>query len=276
MLSVLAYHLFPSAAIGGYLGVDVFFVISGFLITTLLIGEHAKAGGISVPRFWLRRARRLLPALALVVLAGGTAAAFIGGDVLVRLGSQVVGAATFSSNWVYIAQGSSYFDEATPELFRTFWSLAVEEQFYLVWPGLLLLLLLLRWQWARVAVVVLAAAASAVAMAVLFTPPGDPTRVYYGTDTHSFGLAIGAALALLMSARMPGRPLTRALAPLGALAVGVLVVLVLVMPADDPFVTRGGLALAALLTAVAFALGWHLWVGDAHLNAAEEGYLWYG
>ncbi|MDP3209095.1 MAG: acyltransferase, partial [Rhodoglobus sp.] len=253
VIAVLAYHFFPVAAVGGYLGVDVFFVISGFLITTLLLGEYTKSGRISMPRFWLRRARRLLPALALVVLACGAAAAIIGGDVIVRLGSQVLGAATFSSNWVYIAQGASYFDDTTPQLFRTFWSLAVEEQFYLLWPGLLLLVLLLRWRSARVVVVVLAAAASAIAMALLFEPPGDATRVYYGTDTHSFGLTLGAALALLLNARMPGRILTRILAPLGALAVGALVVLVLAMPADDAFVTRGGLVLSALLTVLAIA-----------------------
>ncbi len=253
VLSVLAYHLLPDAAIGGYLGVDVFFVISGFLITTLLIAEHTKAGGISVPRFWLRRARRLLPALALVVLFCGAVAGLLGGDVTVKLGSQVLGAATFSSNWVYIAQGSSYFTDATPELFRTFWSLAVEEQFYLFWPGLLLLVLLLKWRWARVGIVLLAAAASALAMALLFVPPGDATRVYYGTDTHSFGLAIGAGLALLLSSRMPGRRLSRVLSPIGAAAVGALVVLVLIMPADDSSVTRGGLVVVALLTALAIA-----------------------
>ncbi len=253
VVAVLGYHLLPEAAVGGYLGVDIFFVISGFLITSLLIREHSQTGRISVPRFWERRARRLLPALGLVVVVCGAVAGIVGGDVLVRLGSQVLGAATFSSNWVYIVQGSSYFTESSPELFRTLWSLAVEEQFYLLWPGLLLLVLLLRWRWARVAIVTVAALASALAMALMFAPPGDATRVYYGTDTHSFGLAIGAALALLLTPRMPGRILTRILAPLGAAAVGVLVVLALVMPADDAFVTRGGLVLVALLTAVAIA-----------------------
>lgn len=251
VLAVIAFHFLPAAAPGGFLGVDVFFVISGFLITTLLLRERARTGRLSVPRFWLRRARRLLPALAVVVVVCGAAAALIGGDVLVHLGSQVLGAATFSSNWLYIAQGASYFDSTSPELFRNLWSLAVEEQFYLVWPALMLLLLLVRWRWLRVAVVALLAVSSALAMALLFTPPGDATRVYYGTDTHSFGLALGAAVALAIEARMPARWLARVLALLGALAAGTLVALALAMPADDPFVTHGGLALVAALTALA-------------------------
>jgi len=99
------------------------------------------AGRISLRGFWTRRARRLLPALGLVLLASCTAALIVGGDVLVGLGTQVVGALTFSSNWLLIAAGSSYFGETVPELFRNLWSLAVEEQFYLAWPLLVVLLL---------------------------------------------------------------------------------------------------------------------------------------
>lgn len=253
VLAVIAYHFLPQTFTGGYLGVDVFFVISGFLITTLLLRERTRTGRISVRKFWLRRARRLLPALALVVTICGAAAALIGGDVLIRLGSQIVGAATFSSNWLYIVQGTSYFDGTSPDLFRNLWSLAVEEQFYLIWPGLFLLLMLVPRRWARIVIPALLAVASAVAMAVLFTPPGDATRVYYGTDTHSFGLALGAALALLLYDRMPARWLSRTLALLGAIAAGALVALALALPADSPFVTRGGLALVAALTALAIA-----------------------
>ncbi|HQA22115.1 MAG TPA: acyltransferase, partial [Rhodoglobus sp.] len=253
VIVVIAFHFVPAAAPGGYLGVDVFFVISGFLITTLLLRERSRTGRVSVPRFWLRRARRLLPALAVVVLTCGAAAAVIGGDVLVHLGSQVLGAATFSSNWLYIVQGTSYFATTSPELFRNLWSLAVEEQFYLLWPGLLILLLFVRWRWLRVVIVSLLAVSSAVAMALLFTPPGDATRVYYGTDTHSFGLALGAAVAIAIEGRMPARWLSRTLALIGAVAAGALVALALAMAPDDPFVTRGGLALVAALTALAIA-----------------------
>ena len=258
VIVVIGFHFLPSAIPGGYLGVDVFFVISGFLITGLLVRESTTAGRFSLPRFWGRRARRLLPALVLVVALCSAAAFFVGGDVLVGLGSQVLGAATFSSNWLYIAQGASYFDSTSSDLFRNLWSLAVEEQFYLLWPLLLGVLLLITRRWARIGIVLGLAVASGVAMAVLFTPPGDATRVYYGTDTHSFGLALGAALALLLSTRFSRdvastRVARWMLPPLGALAVGGLVVLSLVMPIDDPLVTRGGLFVVAALTTLAIA-----------------------
>ena len=170
VLAVIAFHFLPDSVKGGYVGVDVFFVISGFLITGLLVRERSGVGRISLGGFWARRARRLIPALILVVAACSATALFIGGDVLVGLGSQVLGAATFSSNWIAIAQGQSYFDATTPELFRNLWSLAVEEQFYLLWPLALLLLLLVRNRYARACIALALAAASAVAMALLALP----------------------------------------------------------------------------------------------------------
>src|SRR5690606_5368450 len=196
VLTVMLYHLTPGAMPGGFLGVDIFFVISGFLITSLLLSEHASTGRIRLGHFWRRRARRLLPALGVLLLVCCTAAWVISSDLLVGLGQQVLGATTFSSNWLAITAGRSYFDDTTPELLRNLWSLAVEEQFYLLWPLVVLLLLLVRWRWLRVTIIAVAAVASAAAMAVLFVPGTDATRVYYGTDTHSFGLALGAVLAL--------------------------------------------------------------------------------
>src|SRR5690606_17908862 len=125
-----------------------------------------------------------------------SAALLAGGNVLVDLGRQVLGAATFSSNWLSIAGEHSYFTESNPELFRNLWSLAVEEQFYLVWPLALLALLFIPWRSVRLGIVAALAVGSIAAMALLYLPGGDATRVYYGTDTHSFGLAIGAVLAI--------------------------------------------------------------------------------
>ncbi|WGD38655.1 acyltransferase family protein [Lysinibacter sp. HNR] len=199
VIFVLVYHLTPGFLRGGFIGVDIFFVISGFLITSLLLREKAKKGKIFLFNFWQRRARRLLPALALVVLVCSAIAFLVGGDTLVNLGPQIVGAATFSSNWIYIAHGGSYFTQDTPELFRNLWSLAVEEQFYIIWPLALILLLLLRKHRARIIIVALLGITSALLMALNYTSDLDPTRVYFGSDTHSFGLFIGAGLALILS-----------------------------------------------------------------------------
>ncbi|WP_019180940.1 acyltransferase family protein [Microbacterium yannicii] len=197
---VVVYHLFPPALLpGGFVGVDVFFVISGFLITSLLLREHDATGRIGLWTFWQRRARRLLPALGLVVAVCSTLAWLVGGDVLVRLGAQVASAATFSYNWVSIAGGGGYFAAATPELFRNFWSLAVEEQFYVLWPLVFPLFLLLPRVWARVAVALALAAASAIWMGAVVSRGDDLTRAYFGTDTHAFGLLLGVGLAFLLA-----------------------------------------------------------------------------
>ena len=256
--TVILFHLTPGLLPGGYIGVDIFFVISGFLITTLLLRERAATDRIVLRSFWVRRARRLLPALALVVLASCTAALIIGGDVLVGIGRQVLGAATFSYNWLGITSNASYFDSTTPELFRNLWSLAVEEQFYLVWPLLIAALVLLKRRGWRLAIVAALAVASITAMVSLALAGADPTRLYYGTDTHSFGLAIGAALAIVTLDWSP-RPLEwrrtpRALLPVvGTLAIAGLLALSWLLAEDSFWVFRGGLALVAALTALAIA-----------------------
>jgi len=252
---VILFHLTPGALVGGYIGVDIFFVISGFLITGLLLREKSETGGIRLGAFWKRRARRLLPALATLVLVCSSAAFLIGGDVLVGLGRQVLGALTFSYNWVALSGGASYFDETTPELFRNLWSLAVEEQFYLVWPLLVLLLLLVPKRGLRLLLVLIAAVASASAMALLSFSE-NATRVYYGTDTHSFGLAIGAALAIATTGwSVRALEWSRAakfwLPVLGSIGVAGLIALAILLPADDPLAYRGGLVAVALLTALA-------------------------
>lgn len=252
VLLVVVYHLFPAWFLhSGFVGVDVFFVISGFLITSLLLREHAASGTVALRAFWTRRARRLLPALALVVTMSATAAWFVGGDVLVGLGRQVLGAATFSYNWVSIAGGASYFGAAEPELFRNLWSLAVEEQFYVLWPLLLPLVLLVRRRPARVALAAAFAAGSAL-WAVYVAAAGGLTRAYYGTDTHAFGLLIGVGLAFWLSGRAwkPARPL-------GGIVGGVAVAGVVAVSAwPDGELLYPGIPLAAsLLTAVAIAAG---------------------
>ena len=256
VIAVVLYHFFPALLPGGFIGVDVFFVISGFLITGLLVSEHTRTGRISLRRFWQRRARRLVPPLVPVILISCTVAFLIGGDVLVGLGAQLLGATTFGYNWVSIATDNSYFSVNEPELLRNLWSLAVEEQFYLVWPLMLLAVLLLRRPRLRLAIVTALFVASAIWMGVLYQPGADPTRVYYGSDTHSFGLFAGAALALLLRRPSGHRNELPRLRPwLGAAAITAIIAFAIWLPEDGSATYRGGLVAVSLATAVAIWAG---------------------
>ncbi|MGO1173926.1 MAG: acyltransferase family protein, partial [Actinomycetaceae bacterium] len=194
---VLVYHLWPAWAPGGNIGVDVFFVVSGFLITTLLAREITRTGSVDVAAFIVRRLRRLAPAVVTCALVVTAMAAWVGGDVLVRIGRQLLGTLTFTANWFQVADGQSYFDQQTPSLLTHAWSLGVEQQFYLLWPPVLLLI----WLAPRTVRpwLALALGAGSVALAALL----GGSRAYLGTDTHLYGLMVGAALALAL---LPARP----------------------------------------------------------------------
>ncbi|MDN5796836.1 MAG: acyltransferase [Intrasporangium sp.] len=258
ILAVLAYHLNASWLPGGFLGVDVFFVVSGFLITTLLVRERQSTGRIAFGSFWLRRARRLVPALVLTVAVSVLIARVVSSDLLVQAGRQVFGAVTFSTNWVEISAGSSYFDATAPQLFMNFWSLAVEEQFYLVWPLVTLLLVRLARPQMRAMTALAIAAVSTAAMALLFTPGGDGTRVYYGTDTHVMGLMLGASLAFAWTSpalALRVRPSAWGAASPFAVPVAAVALVTLLFVLDEERVAtfRGGIALASVATAVLVA-----------------------
>ncbi|MDO5671618.1 MAG: acyltransferase family protein [Actinomycetaceae bacterium] len=193
-LAVVAYHLIPGFMPGGFLGVDVFFVLSGFLITGLLIRERRRSGRIDVKAFWKRRFRRLFPAVALTVLITVPLGIFAGHDTLLGIRRQVIGSLTFTANWLEVWAGQSYFDRGNPRLLTNMWSLALEQQFYLFWPLVLLLAFKLKSS-ARWTVPFVLAAVSVAAMYFL-QDPLNLTRVYQGTDTRGFGLMLGAILAM--------------------------------------------------------------------------------
>lgn len=203
--AVLLYHLLPEAAPGGFLGVDVFFVLSGFLITALLVRDYEKFGKVRITRFWLRRIRRLFPAVAATGFSCTIIALFVSRDLLVGIKSQLAGVLTFTYNWLKIFKGEDYFALSNPDLFTNMWSLAVEQQFYLFWPLVVLLLVLLP-RPLKVLAALLLAAGSAVLMGLI--APDDLNRAYMGSDTHAFGLMIGAALAFAVRS-----PLSRASTP---------------------------------------------------------------
>lgn len=268
VIAVIAYHLFPTVFVGGYIGVDVFFVISGYLITTLLIAEHLEYGRINLKKFWLRRARRLLPALIVTILTISSIIFFVRGDVMVGLARQILGAATFSSNWTEIVAGTDYFTNTTSHLFMNFWSLAVEEQFYLIWPFLVILLVaVVKRPRMGMVVTALLGLASAGWMAYSFLHGASASRVYYGTDTHLFGLMTGAFLAFLASAQNKKEALRRLYQPFWfvrrmpklaeSIGIGALVglgILFVILSDRHAFTYTGGLLLASLLGATVLVI----------------------
>lgn len=197
VIAVVIYHMNATALQSGLLGVTIFFVLSGYLITGLLIREWSTTKKINLPQFWLRRVRRLFPAIVFVLLGTIVLTGVFAPDMLTKLRNDIVAALLFFTNWWYIFQDVSYFEAmGAPSPVTHFWSLAIEEQFYLIWPPLLLLLLSKRVKKRHIQLGLLVTAiASAAAMAILYSPQADPSRVYYGTDTRAFSLLIGAFLA---------------------------------------------------------------------------------
>src|SRR5215204_6186817 len=289
VIAVLLYHAGLPWIPGGFLGVEVFFVISGYLITALLLAEWRRLGRVDLKAFWLGRARRLLPALYLVlVVTLAYAVVFLPGEVA-GLRGDVLAALGYVTNWYLVLGHESYFEAiGRPSLLKHLWSLAVEEQFYLLWPLVFWFGVSFgatRWRQRRVLVVALGGAAISVAlMAILFVPGVDPSRLYYGTDTRATGLLVGAALAIVWSpnprttrdscptnrrlllegvrqggswARSIGRlrrqwgwTLPMWLDVIGLGALGALMLFCLRLGEFQPFLYRGGLAAVSIATAV--------------------------
>jgi peptidoglycan/LPS O-acetylase OafA/YrhL len=200
VMAVILYHFVPWLMPGGFLGVDAFFVVSGFLIARLLVRDLGVHGNVRLGRFWGRRVRRLLPAALTTIFIVMCAALLLSSAVQLHdLRDQLIASVLYGANWMLIAGKTSYFATLqAPSPLIHMWSLAVEEQFYLVFP--LVLVVCGRWLrsgWKLTAgVLVVGALASTALMAVLYHG-GDPSRIYYGTDTHAMGLLLGAALGVM-------------------------------------------------------------------------------
>lgn len=201
MIAVIFYHANFSWALGGYLGVETFFVISGYLITSLLINEWNSSGGINLIRFWLKRARRLLPALWLLLVTLAITIPVLARDGISNFLKDVPPALFYYTNWAYIFRNTSYFEAfGRPPLLKHLWSLAIEEQFYLFWPIILFILLKVFGNRKRKNLlypILVLVGISALWMSSLFTISNDASRVYFGTDTRASGLLIGACLATI-------------------------------------------------------------------------------
>jgi peptidoglycan/LPS O-acetylase OafA/YrhL/lysophospholipase L1-like esterase len=290
VLAVIGYHLNFSWAQGGKLGVGIFFTLSGYLITDLLLGHWERTGGLELKQFWIRRARRLLPALFVMLAVVSVFSALFDAAHLADIRRQVVAAAVYVSNWQTIIDSGSYFARFAPPLpFDHLWSLAIEEQFYLVWPWLLWAGV--RWvrNRSRMALLTFAGAiASAVAMALIYNKGQDPTRVYEGTDTRAFELLFGAAVAFVWpTAALTTRIREGArnlLDVLGAVCLAGILVLIASTGSYSSFLYPWGFVLLSIATAILVAvvvhpasrlgrwLGWEplRWVGVRSYGI----YLW--
>ncbi|HXH20656.1 MAG TPA: acyltransferase family protein [Dehalococcoidia bacterium] len=251
VIAVVLYHAGQSWLPGGFLGVEVFLVISGYIITAGLLAEWRETGSLAVVDFWGRRARRLLPALFVLLLALLAGAALASPGELPALRSDALAAFFYVTNWDLIFSRVDYFESfGRPPLLQHLWSLAVEEQFYIVWPVVLALMLRLLRPRLAAAALLLAACASAVLMATLYEDVYDASRIYYGTDTRAAGLLLGAALACFAPPGGQTSPGMRALAGVaGAAGLATLLGAMLLIGQYEPFLYRGGFLVTGLGTA---------------------------
>jgi peptidoglycan/LPS O-acetylase OafA/YrhL/lysophospholipase L1-like esterase len=264
VIAVLLYHGGQAWIPGGFLGVDVFFVISGYLITCLLLADWQQHGRVGLKRFWFRRARRLLPALFAMIFVVSIYAILFLPDVVSQLRGEVIAALLYVENWFLIFRDLSYFQSAgRPPLLQHVWSLAVEEQFYLLWP-LILVFALARWGKSRRALLIgilAGVAVSTIEMAILYHPFTDPSRVYYGTDTRVAALLLGAALAFVWAPwRLEGKTGRNAAVLLDVVAIFsafALFWMFLNVHEFDASLYRGGFLIAALVSALLIAATVH-------------------
>jgi len=272
VLAVVLYHFSPDLAPGGFLGVDLFFVLSGFLITSLLVREWDGTHTVSLSAFWIRRARRLVPALLLVLTAVGVYTLLMDDRVdAQRFAVDGLSALGYVANWHFIESGQSYIDQflqGAVSPLRHMWSLAIEEQFYLVWPLIVLGVVKLvpsrgtrvsrrrnAFRRTLITVCVVLGGLSFVRMLTLYSPDGDLNRVYYGTDSRAFIILIGAVLAAITwGAPAVARRWRTLIVLAGAVAAVGVVVAMLTLDVDDPWLYEGGYGLVALgMVAMLFA-----------------------
>lgn len=285
LIAIVLYHCMQQRLPGGFYGVDVFFTVSGFLIAVSLIRSLAKTGSLNLVRYIPKRAVRLYPALFLLIPVIVSVGWLFDHDILVSIRDQVITVLLGFYNWYAIAGGQSYFDQMNPQVFRHLWFIGVLMQFYVIVPFIVWLMWKLRQTKLSSLIPLGLAAFSSIAMWVMYVPKGDPTRVYFGTDTHSMGLMLGVALAWWVTAPQLGHarqravPMPRAIsssasaaahraplpqipvehriwnaaAPVLAFLSLIALVTMAVIGKQDAFAFRGGIILSSLLSVLLIA-----------------------
>ncbi|MCJ8014860.1 acetyltransferase [Paenibacillus sp. KQZ6P-2] len=260
---VVLYHLNVDWAPGGLLGVSIFFVLSGYLITDLLAAEWSRNQTIDLKAFWIRRFRRLLPAMLFMMAVVVAWVTLFNPSLMSVLRGDVISSIFYVNNWYLIFHQVSYFEKFGPASpFGHLWSLSVEEQFYLLWPLILILALKLLKRRGPVFLYTLTlAAVSVFMMLMIYDPNTDPSRVYYGTDTRAFSLLIGAALAIIWPSRKLSvkASLQTRLALNAVGVIGLVSVFIMVWTTNeyDSFLYPGGFLLLSVFAAMIIASAAH-------------------
>lgn len=260
VLAVIAYHLNLNWAEGGLLGVGIFFVISGYLITDQIITQWERHRRLNLLDFWVRRARRLLPAMVVMLFVVAIWLLIIEPSRLFGLKGDFMSSLFYFNNWWLIFHNVSYFESfGPPSPIGHLWSLSIEGQFYILWPIVLIIVMkIARRRGKLMAWIMACAAVSALAMALIYVPGTDPSRVYYGTDTRVFALLIGAALAVAWPSQKlndkVSEPARRVLDIVGGLGLILLLVLFNQVNEFDDLLYRGGFLVISLIAAVVIAV----------------------
>ncbi|AVK62039.1 acetyltransferase [Lactobacillus sp. CBA3605] len=268
VLGVIIYHLMPASLQGGYLGVPIFFVVSGYLITDILLQEWTSKGSIGLWQFYGRRLRRLYPALVTMLLATTTYITLFQRSLLTNIRATVMTNLLYVYNWFEIGHGQSYFDRFNGESpFTHLWSLSIEGQYYLLWPLIVIGLMLIFKKRAHIFWLMMGAALiSALAMALLYDP-ANTNRVYYGTDTRMFAILIGSGLAFVWPSReLPQNVALSNRITLDVLGGGSLLALIVMffnLSGQSAFTYRGGMLLFTVLSGVLVATVAH---PASHMN----------
>ena len=263
VIGVIFYHLMPTSVRGGYLGVPVFFVVSGYLITDLLRQEWQQDGKIKLKDFYFRRLKRLYPAMIVALIASSAYITLFQRNLLNNLRGVVTSSLLYWNNWWQINHQLSYFDRFGNESpFTHLWSLAVEGQHYLIWPIVFILLMkFVKRKRTLFIILTVATVISAILMAVLYVPGADPTRVYYGTDTRIFSIWIGSGLAFVWPSNQLKEKIPKSakqiLNGMGLVALAVLIISFFYLEAHFTFTYYGGMFLVSVFAAILVAVTVH-------------------